>query len=69
MSTFVLVANTTAQRISSAATTDKVRIATTTDIHCAIGNSSVDATGTDSIIPDGQIHDVFVGVGSYVSVS
>lgn len=68
MSTYVLVANTAAQRIGSASTTDKIRIATTTDIHYAIGNSSVTAAGTDAIVPAGQIFEDYIGVGNYVSV-
>jgi hypothetical protein len=68
MATYVLVANTAAQRIGSASTTDKIRIATTTDIHYAIGNSSVNAATTDAIVPAGQIFEDFIGVGKYVSV-
>lgn len=67
MATTVILANATSQR-SSAWTTDKVRFATTTAIHYAVGNSSVTATASDPIIPTNTMHDEFVGVGNYVAV-
>lgn len=67
MTTYVILANNTSQT-SSAWTTDKARIATTTAIHYKIGNSAVTAAATDAILPANVVHDEFVGVGNYIAV-
>jgi len=68
MSTYVITANTVSQAISSASTTDKMRIATNVAVHYAIGNSSVTASAVNEIIPANLIVDRYVGVGNYVAV-
>lgn len=67
MATYVIAANASSQ-LSSAWTTDKIRIATTNAIHYAIGNASVTASASSAIIPSNSIHDRFIGVGNYIAV-
>jgi hypothetical protein len=68
MAVFVIAANSTSQRMSSACSTDKIRFATTTAIHYAVGNSSVTASAANAIVPANTIYDEFVGVGNWVAV-
>lgn len=68
MSSTIYTANGTSQR-TAASTTDKVRIATTTAIAVAVGNSSVTANLTAClIIPDNSVErDFYVGQGNYIA--
>lgn len=68
MASTIYTANGTSQR-TTASTTDKVRIATTTAIAVAVGNSSVTANLTASeIIPDNTVDNNFlVGQGNYIA--
>lgn len=68
MSSFVYTAN-NASQLSDQITTDKVRIATITPIHIEIGNSSVEANATTSmIIPANTVEDsIIVGQGNYIA--
>lgn len=63
---------TTATGAASAAqliNTDKVRVASTTDIYFTSGNSSIVCTNADPIILAGAPErSVYVGAGNYVSV-
>lgn len=69
MSSTIYTANGTSQ-LTSVATTDKVRIATTTSaIAVSVGNSSVTADLTSSeIIPANTVErDFYVGQGNYIA--
>ena len=68
MANYNITASGSSQSIGPVAT-DKVRIATTTAIYYAVGNSSVTATTSNPIIGANQIErDVYVGAGNYVAV-
>jgi hypothetical protein len=68
MASYIYTANGTSQ-LSAAMATDKVRIAATTSIAIAIGNSSVTANTTAcEIIPGGVVErSVTVGQGNYIA--
>lgn len=69
MASVIYTANGTSQ-LTAAATTDKVRIATTTSaIAIAVGNSSVTANTTAcEIIPANSVNNSFVvGQGNYIA--
>jgi hypothetical protein len=67
MAVYLITASGSSQR-TSAITTDKVRIATTTAIHYATGNSSVTASSSNELLPANTIQTRFVGVGNYFAV-
>lgn len=68
MASAIYTANGTSQ-LTAVATTDKVRIATTTAIAIAVGNSSVTANLTAcEIIPANTVDNSFiVGQGNYIA--
>ena len=68
MASAIYTANSTSQ-LTTVATTDKVRIATTSAIAIAVGNSSVTANlTTGEIIPANTVDNNFlVGQGNYIA--
>jgi hypothetical protein len=67
MAVYLITASGSSQR-TSAITTDKVRIVTTTAIYYATGNSSVTASSSNELVPANTIQTRFVGVGNYFAV-